>query len=100
MVEDLAVALKRAAGRHDVVEDEAAFVHLGQQIGAEALVGEVCAGDEQEADERPAKAGGRVTSSERVRCQCSTRPRTRAGLVMRSCAEGSSVSIDAAGFEQ
>ena len=35
VLEDAVGLCKGAARRHDVVEDEAAFVHLGQQIGAE-----------------------------------------------------------------
>ena len=47
---------ERAAGRHEVVEDEGAFVHLGQEIGAEGLVAEVGADDER----RGRRGRGRV----------------------------------------
>ena len=40
---------QRAAGGHDVVEDEAAFVHLRQQVGAERLVADPGADDQQQA---------------------------------------------------
>lgn len=41
--QDAVGLLQGAAGRHDVIEDEGAFVHFRQEVGAESLVGEVCA---------------------------------------------------------
>ena len=40
---------QRTAGRHDVVEDEAALIHLRQQVGAERLVAGPGADDKQQA---------------------------------------------------
>ena len=51
--DDHAVGLfERGAGGHDVVDDEAAFVHGGQQVGAAVAVAEVGAADQQEAENR------------------------------------------------
>ena len=64
---------ERAAGGHDVVEDEAAFVHLGQQVGAERVVAEVCADDEQDADAGERRADGPAPSRASAREQWRTR---------------------------
>ncbi len=42
---------ERGSGGGEVVEDEGAFVHLGQEVGAEGAVAEVGAGDQDEAGE-------------------------------------------------
>ena len=41
---------QRAARRHNVVENEAAFVHLGQQIGAQQLITGPRANHQKQAD--------------------------------------------------
>ena len=52
-VGDHAVGLfERRAGRHDVVDDEAAFVHGGQQVGPAIAVTDVGAADQQDAENR------------------------------------------------
>ena len=50
---------QRAARGHDVVEHEAAFVHLRQQVGAKLLVAEPGADDQQHAEQRRASDGSR-----------------------------------------
>ncbi len=51
---------ERTARGHDVVEDEAAFVHLRQQIGAERLVPEPGGDHQQEAGTaKPERLGQR-----------------------------------------
>ena len=50
MFEDAVGLVERTAGGHDVVENESAFIHLRQQVGAEGLIAGPCADDEQHAD--------------------------------------------------
>ena len=76
------VSVSEAAGGHDVVEDEAALVHLRQQIGAEAFVGEVGADDEERQSERRAsKRPGQSDQSSARAVPARTRLR-RAGPVL------------------
>ena len=56
VLEDAVGLGERAAGGHDVVEDEAAFVHLGQQVGAERLIAKDCAYDEEKACKQQVEA--------------------------------------------
>ena len=49
MVENAVGLSERTAGGHDVVEDESAFVHLRQQIGAQRLVANVRGDNQQQA---------------------------------------------------
>ncbi len=56
MLEDAVCLGKRASGGHDVVDDEAAFVHLGKQVGAERSIGNDGAYDEEKAREQQVKA--------------------------------------------
>ena len=55
------------AGGHDVVEDEAAFIHFGEEVGAEALVGEEDAEDEKAAGGGEPEGFGEGGSGERAR---------------------------------
>ena len=64
---------QRAARGHDVVEHETAFVHLRQQIGAQALVGEPC-------PQRPARRQPMPESRIAARDQFSERVVPVAGL--------------------
>src|SRR5215469_10173623 len=48
VVENSARLIKRAAGGHDVVEDEAALIHCGQHVGAEEFVAGVGADNESQ----------------------------------------------------
>ena len=64
---------QRAARRHDVVEDEAAFVHLRQQVGAERLVAEVGADDQQQRRQRRASSGLRQRPVEHALRGCGAR---------------------------
>ena len=43
---------ERCAGRHDVIDDESAFVHGGQQIRSGVRVAEVRSGDQEDGEER------------------------------------------------
>ena len=47
--EDAVGLLEGGTGGHDVVEDEAAFIHFGEEVGAEAFVSEEDADDEKAA---------------------------------------------------
>ena len=49
--EDAVGLSERGSGGGEVVEDEGAFVHLGQEVGAEGLVAEPGSGDQDEAGE-------------------------------------------------
>src|SRR6185437_12596404 len=49
---------ERAAGRHDVVEDEAALVHFRQQVGAEGLVAEVRSRHQRQAHQDEPEGSG------------------------------------------
>src|SRR6266481_20570 len=55
VLEDSVCLGKRAAGGHDVVEDEAALVHLREQIGAEGSIGNNGAYDEEKACKQQVK---------------------------------------------
>ncbi len=51
---------ERCAGGHEVIEDEAAFVHGGQQIAAECAIAEEGDGNQREANYKQDKGPGKA----------------------------------------
>ncbi len=60
---------ERATSGHDVVEDEAAFVHLRQQVGTERLIAKPCSYDENCAEAQEQIEGESATSERPRSCQ-------------------------------